>query len=132
MDRCAGRRLAEWLGDGGHDVLDTRNLGPDPGDTALLERAASENRGLITVDKDFGELIYLRGTPHAGLVRLPDVPDAPADRPSRGGHQPPRPCPRGTSHNNRARRTDPDLVDAGTLNDKRGASDLSGVSVEHL
>ena len=56
-----------------HDVLDTRNLGPDPGDTALLERAASENRVLITVDKDFGELIYLRGTPHAGLVRLPDV-----------------------------------------------------------
>ena len=73
VDRCAGRRLAEWLRDGGHDVLDTRGLGPDPGDTALLERAVSENRVLITVDKDFGELIYLHGTPHAGLVRLPDV-----------------------------------------------------------
>ena len=66
VDRYAGRRLAEWLRDGGHDVLDTRNLGPDPGDTALLERAASENRVLITVDKDFGELIHLHGTPHAG------------------------------------------------------------------
>ena len=73
VDRCAGRRLAEWLRDSGQHVLDTRNLGPDPGDTALLERAASENRVLITVDKDFGELIYLHGTPHAGLVRLPDV-----------------------------------------------------------
>ena len=73
MDRCAGRRLAERLRDSGHDVLDTRNLGPDPGDTALLERAALGNRVLITVDKDFGELIYLHGTPHAGLVRLPDV-----------------------------------------------------------
>ena len=73
VDRCAGRRLAERLRDSGHDVLDTRNLGPDPGDTALLERAASGNRVLITVDKDFGELIYLHGTPHAGLVRLPDV-----------------------------------------------------------
>ena len=73
VDRCAGRRLAEWLQGGGHDVLDTRNLGPDPGDAALLERAASEGRVLITVDKDFGELIHLRGTPHAGLARLPDV-----------------------------------------------------------
>ena len=25
------------------------------------------------MDKDFGELIHLHGTPHAGLVRLPDV-----------------------------------------------------------
>ena len=73
MDRCAGRRLAEWLQGGGHDVLDTRDLGPDPGDAALLEWAASEDRVLITVDKDFGELIHLHGTPHSGLVRLPDV-----------------------------------------------------------
>ena len=61
--------MAEWLRDSGHDVLDTRNLGPNPGDAALLERAASENRILITLDKDFGELIHLHGTPHAGLVR---------------------------------------------------------------
>ena len=73
VDRCAGRRLAEWLRDGGHDVLDTRNLGPDPGDRTLLELSASENRILITLDKDFGELIYLHGTPHAGLIRLPEV-----------------------------------------------------------
>ena len=70
VDRCAGRG---WLRNGGHDVLDTRSLGPDPGDTALLERASLENRVLITVDKDFRELIHLHGTPHAGLVRLQDV-----------------------------------------------------------
>ena len=29
---------------------------------------------LITIDTDFGELIYLENLPHAGLVRLPDVP----------------------------------------------------------
>ncbi len=73
VDRCAGRRLAEWLRNNGHDVLDANDLGPDPGDRALLERAATENRILITVDKDFGGLIYLHGLPHAGLVRLPDV-----------------------------------------------------------
>ena len=65
--------MAEWLQGAGHNVLDTRDLGQDPGDMALLERAASENRILITLDKDFGELIHLHGRPHAGLVRLPDV-----------------------------------------------------------
>ena len=73
IDRCAGRRLADWLRDNGHDVLDTRSLGRDPGDRALLELAESENRVLITVDKDFGELIYLHRVSHAGLIRLPDV-----------------------------------------------------------
>ena len=28
----------------------------------------------MTIDTDFGELIYVQSTPHAGLVRLPDVP----------------------------------------------------------
>ena len=74
MDRCAGRRLAEWLQGEGHDVLEARTLGADPGDRALLELAASENRVLITIDTDFGELVYLHDLPHAGLVRLPDVP----------------------------------------------------------
>ena len=72
-DRCAGRRLAEWLSDNGHDVVEAQTLGPDPGDRALLELAESENRVMITMDKDFGELIYLHRVPHAGLIRLPDV-----------------------------------------------------------
>jgi predicted nuclease of predicted toxin-antitoxin system len=65
--------LAEWLGNNGHDVVEAQTLGPDPGDRALLELAESENRVLITMDKDFGELIYLRRVSHAGLIRLPDV-----------------------------------------------------------
>lgn len=76
VDRCAGRRLAERLQDNGHDVIDTLNAGPDPGDRALLELAAAEGRVLITIDKDFGELIYLEQVSHAGLLRLPDVPMA--------------------------------------------------------
>jgi predicted nuclease of predicted toxin-antitoxin system len=41
---------------------------------ALLDWAAKESRVLITIDTDFGELIYLENLAHAGLVRLPDVP----------------------------------------------------------
>lgn len=74
VDRCAGRRLAEWLREAGHDVLDAWELGPDPGDRALLLRAHAETRVLVTLDTDFGELVYFRDVPHAGLIRLPDVP----------------------------------------------------------
>jgi len=74
IDRCAGRRIAEWLGSLGHDVIETRSLGQDPGDMAILEWAAGENRILVTIDTDFGKLVYLNGARHCGLVRLPDVP----------------------------------------------------------
>ena len=74
VDRCAGRRLAEWLRNSGYDVAEAREIVPDPGDRALLEKAAAEDRILVTIDTDFGALIHLNGVPHAGLVRLPDVP----------------------------------------------------------
>jgi len=74
IDRCAGRLLADWLRKQGHDVVESRELGPDPGDRALLEYATNEGRILITIDTDFGQLIYVEHVDHAGLIRLPDVP----------------------------------------------------------
>ncbi len=73
VDRCAGHRLARWLLEQGHDALDLRELGEDPGDEQVLAIAASKKRILVTIDTDFGQLIYVRQRPHAGLVRLPDV-----------------------------------------------------------
>ncbi len=73
VDRCAGRRLAEWLSNNGHDVVEAQTLGSDPGDRALLERAGAEDRVLVTMDKDIGELIYLRRVSHSGMILLPDV-----------------------------------------------------------
>lgn len=74
IDRCAGRRLAEWLRQQGHDVIESRERGPDPGDRVLLEWAAAEGRVLVTMDKDFGEFIFARGASPCGLIRLPDLP----------------------------------------------------------
>ena len=74
IDRCAGRRIADWLRSKEHDVVEARELGPDPGDRALLDQAAREKRILVTIDTDFGKLIHLNDVPHTGLVRLPDVP----------------------------------------------------------
>ncbi len=70
IDRCAGQLLADWLRKQGHDVIESRELGPDPGDRALLDWAAKETRILVTIDTDFGQLIYRENLSHAGLVRL--------------------------------------------------------------
>ncbi|MGO9288862.1 MAG: DUF5615 family PIN-like protein [Polyangia bacterium] len=75
VDRCAGHRLAEWLRTEGHDVVEASGLGPDPGDQAILEMAAQQGRILVTIDTDFGRLVY-GGAGHTGLLRLPDVPAA--------------------------------------------------------
>ena len=74
IDRCAGRRLAEWLSSLGHDVVEARSLGPDPGDSILLSWATEQKRILLTIDTDFGQLVYVNGARHCGIVRLPDVP----------------------------------------------------------
>jgi predicted nuclease of predicted toxin-antitoxin system len=73
VDRCAGRSLADWLGSEGHDSLYAVSLGPDPGDRALLQKAVSEERILVTIDTDFGKLVFRGGEVHCGIVRLPDV-----------------------------------------------------------
>lgn len=74
IDRCAGHRLAEWLRAQGHDVREATEVTPDPGDQALLRWAVSERRILVTIDNDFGLLIFQRNEPHTGIVRLPDLP----------------------------------------------------------
>ncbi|MFH1955125.1 MAG: DUF5615 family PIN-like protein [Pseudomonadota bacterium] len=74
MDRCAGRKVSDWLKSQGHDVLESSSLGPDPGDRELLEIAARQERILVTIDTDFGELVYVDRVAHWGLIRLPDVP----------------------------------------------------------
>ena len=74
VDRCAGHLLAEWLRERGHDVVESRDLGPDPGDEQLLGIAHSQERVLITIDTDFGRLIFREQQKQSGLVRLPDVP----------------------------------------------------------
>ena len=45
----------------GHDVLWVRESSPGLPDGAVLERALTESRILLTFDKDFGELVFRRG-----------------------------------------------------------------------
>ena len=54
----------------GHDVLSAKELMRSAPDDEILSRAESENRIVITHDKDFGELAYRWGLPPGGGVIL--------------------------------------------------------------
>jgi|WetSurMetagenome_2_1015567.scaffolds.fasta_scaffold38313_4 predicted nuclease of predicted toxin-antitoxin system len=73
IDRCVGHKIAEFLKSQGHDVSEISERGADPGDPVILQWAAEEDRILVTMDKDFGKLVYLNRLAHSGIVRLPDV-----------------------------------------------------------
>ena len=43
-----------------------RGLAERSGDDEILARAYAEQRILVTIDKDFGELAIVHGRPHCG------------------------------------------------------------------
>jgi len=45
----------------------------DPGDVEILSIAKSEERVLITLDKDFCELAIVRRIPYCGIIRLVNI-----------------------------------------------------------
>ena len=71
LDVCAASRtLQSALVSQGHDVVSARDRYSRASDEALLALAHSERRVLVTEDKDFGELVFLRRLPHPCIVRL--------------------------------------------------------------
>ena len=59
-----------WLRDQGHDVFSVYEDARGTDDDAVIGRAVSEGRILVTNDKDFGEKVYRDGQVHAGIVLL--------------------------------------------------------------
>ena len=70
VDECAGPSVARWLRAQGHDVASIYDETPGIADEQVLHRAVAEARILVTIDKDFGEHIFLHRTPHFGVVLL--------------------------------------------------------------
>lgn len=72
-DENLERLIVERLQGLGHDVATIPADAAGNPDSAVLDRAVSEQRILITNDKDFAELAFLqkKSTPGIILVRLP-------------------------------------------------------------
>jgi predicted nuclease of predicted toxin-antitoxin system len=68
LDSCVWGKATAELRAAGHDAVWAGDWDEDPGDGEILARAFAEQRVLITLDKDFGELAVVRGMPHRGIL----------------------------------------------------------------
>lgn len=77
-DEGVDRPIVERLRREGHDVLYVAELEPGIPDGEVLRRANANNALLVTLDKDFGELVFRLGQLSTGvlLIRLPGITSA--------------------------------------------------------
>lgn len=73
LDTCVWGGAKSALQTAGHDVVWMGDQPHDPGDEEILAQAHAEQRVLVTLDKDFGELAIVRGQPHSGIIRLVNI-----------------------------------------------------------
>ena len=75
IDVGVGRIIESWLQQQKFSVIGIRSLNPEMADTDIIELANKEDAIIITMDKDFGELVYHSEKAHAGvlLLRLEDA-----------------------------------------------------------
>lgn len=75
IDVGVGRSVERWLAENGYDVRCVRDIDCRLPDPKILEIATVEERMVITMDKDFGELVHRDGHGHHGvlILRLDDA-----------------------------------------------------------
>jgi len=75
IDVGVGKKVESIFAKFGYDIKSVRDIDPRLTDEEILRIAVSENRMVVTMDKDFGELVYNSGLPHRGvlLLRLEDT-----------------------------------------------------------
>lgn len=76
IDENVPRPIFEWLQSQGHDVLLAGEVAAGESDSHWLTLAESEQRLILTADKDFGELIFRDHLNSHGIIllRLFDFP----------------------------------------------------------
>jgi predicted nuclease of predicted toxin-antitoxin system len=78
VDVGVGKKVENWLRRNGFDVLSVRDMDPCAKDSQILRWVVDQQRMIISMDKDFGELVYNSGKHHAGvlILRLEDADGA--------------------------------------------------------
>lgn len=71
LDQMIQKHVADTLTEEGHDVVRASDVGQSRADDrAILVKAISENRILITLDDHFGDWAVLPLNEHPGVIRL--------------------------------------------------------------
>ncbi|MFN8485876.1 MAG: DUF5615 family PIN-like protein [Anaerolineae bacterium] len=84
VDVGVGKAVEVWLAGQDHDVKAVGDLNPRMTDDDILLLAVQEERLVITMDKDFGQMVFHTGRAHAGvlLLRMEDARSAEKVKPS--------------------------------------------------
>jgi len=69
-DEGVERQIVESLRQAGHEVPYIAELEPGISDDVILAQANKGQFLLVTLDKDFGELVYRQGLLHTGVIML--------------------------------------------------------------
>jgi predicted nuclease of predicted toxin-antitoxin system len=72
LDSCIWPGAVDALRRAGHEVEWVGDWSGDPVDSEVLARAVANQQAVVTLDKDFGELVMVSGASHAGIIRLVD------------------------------------------------------------
>lgn len=74
LDVGVGRKVESFLRETGYFVVSILDQDPTMADSAILDIAEREGAMVVTMDKDFGELVYRDNRNHNGvlLLRLED------------------------------------------------------------
>jgi predicted nuclease of predicted toxin-antitoxin system len=77
-DECVDQPIVDALRVAGHEVSYVAEMSPGISDDEVLAIAAADSAVLVTVDKDFGDLVFRQGRAHHGvvLVRLHGIDPA--------------------------------------------------------
>lgn len=70
VDECLGVILARWLKKKGYDIIAVVEAMPGADDHEVLSKSLVEQRILVTLDSDFGEIIFKKNVLHAGIIFL--------------------------------------------------------------
>jgi predicted nuclease of predicted toxin-antitoxin system len=74
LDVCSSSRSLEaFLSGRGNDAVSIVSIDPKASDEEVMDTALREDRVLITEDKDFGELVFVRRLPHGPIIRLVEL-----------------------------------------------------------
>lgn len=70
IDECVGHGIAQWLQDQGYDAISILEVSPGISDDEVLNKAFNEDRILVTMDKDFGDIVFRSNKNHCGIILL--------------------------------------------------------------